>query len=185
MRTVTNEFWSLVGRYYDPSTDQFISVDPDVAETGQPYAYTGDDPLNSTDPLGLKGFHKRNAGRAVSALCLLCGAAGAYIGAGTKGRDKPEQPQDPVSVVAPGPKRPEKPIYKLPPSKMVNVTPSAELGPTQPIPQIPASQLGNIASGGYSVEFHVPPLTAPPVELTGVAVFAVIAIAAALSPVGA
>jgi hypothetical protein len=28
-------------------------VDPDVAETGQPYAYTGDDPVNGTDPLGL------------------------------------------------------------------------------------------------------------------------------------
>jgi predicted GIY-YIG superfamily endonuclease len=30
-----------------------LSVDPDVAETGQPYAFTGDDPLNATDPLGL------------------------------------------------------------------------------------------------------------------------------------
>jgi RHS repeat-associated protein len=40
-------------RYYDPSTDQFLSVDPDLAETGQPYAFTGDDPLNATDPLGL------------------------------------------------------------------------------------------------------------------------------------
>jgi hypothetical protein len=28
-------------------------VDSDVAETGQPYAFTGDDPLNETDPLGL------------------------------------------------------------------------------------------------------------------------------------
>jgi hypothetical protein len=28
-------------------------VDPEVAETGQPYAFTGDDPLNETDPLGL------------------------------------------------------------------------------------------------------------------------------------
>jgi hypothetical protein len=37
----------------DPATDQFLSVDPDVAETGQPYAFTGDDPLNATDPLGL------------------------------------------------------------------------------------------------------------------------------------
>ena len=27
-----------------------------VATTGQPYAFTGDDPLNSTDPLGLKRF---------------------------------------------------------------------------------------------------------------------------------
>jgi len=44
-----------VDRYYDPSTDQFLSVDPDVAETSQPYAFTGDDPLNATDPLGLKG----------------------------------------------------------------------------------------------------------------------------------
>ena len=30
-----------------------MTVDPDVAETGQPYAYTGDDPVNGTDPLGL------------------------------------------------------------------------------------------------------------------------------------
>ncbi len=30
-----------------------MSVDPDLAETGQAYAFTGDDPLNSTDPLGL------------------------------------------------------------------------------------------------------------------------------------
>ncbi len=43
----------LIDRYYDPSTDQFLSVDPDLAETGQPYAFTGDDPLNATDPLGL------------------------------------------------------------------------------------------------------------------------------------
>jgi hypothetical protein len=42
-----------VGRYYDPSTDQFLSVDPLVAETGQPYAYTGDDPVNSSDPSGM------------------------------------------------------------------------------------------------------------------------------------
>jgi hypothetical protein len=27
-------------------------VDPDVAETGQPYAFTGNDPVNETDPLG-------------------------------------------------------------------------------------------------------------------------------------
>jgi RHS repeat-associated protein len=43
----------LINRYYDPTTGQFLSVDPDAAETGQPYAYTGDDPVNGTDPLGL------------------------------------------------------------------------------------------------------------------------------------
>ena len=47
----------VVDRYYDPATDQFLSVDPDVAETGQPYAFTGDDPLNATDPLGLSLIH--------------------------------------------------------------------------------------------------------------------------------
>jgi RHS repeat-associated protein len=42
----------LIDRYYDPATEQFLAIDPDVAETGQPYAFTGDDPLNATDPLG-------------------------------------------------------------------------------------------------------------------------------------
>jgi hypothetical protein len=41
-----------VNRYYDPATDQFLSVDPKVSETGQPYAYTDDDPVNGTDPNG-------------------------------------------------------------------------------------------------------------------------------------
>jgi RHS repeat-associated protein len=50
---IDTEFQSLVGRYYDPATDQFLSVDPDVAETGQPYAFTGDNPVNRKDPLGL------------------------------------------------------------------------------------------------------------------------------------
>jgi hypothetical protein len=46
----------VVDRYYDPATDQFLSVDPDVAETGEPYAFTGDDPLNATDPLGMSAL---------------------------------------------------------------------------------------------------------------------------------
>ncbi len=43
----------MFNRYYDPTTDQFLSVDPDVAETGQPYTFSGGDPLNASDPLGL------------------------------------------------------------------------------------------------------------------------------------
>jgi uncharacterized protein RhaS with RHS repeats len=46
------EFRSLVDRYYDPNTGQFVTVDPDVDETGQPYAYAGGDPANASDPLG-------------------------------------------------------------------------------------------------------------------------------------
>jgi hypothetical protein len=44
----------VVNRYYDPTTDQFLSIDPDVAETDQPYVFTNDDPLNAEDPLGLE-----------------------------------------------------------------------------------------------------------------------------------
>ena len=44
---------SVVNRYYDPSTDQLLSVDPAVTFTGQPYVFTNDNPLNATDPLGL------------------------------------------------------------------------------------------------------------------------------------
>ena len=39
-------------RWYDPATAEFTSVDPDVASTGQPYAYAGDDPVNGGDPSG-------------------------------------------------------------------------------------------------------------------------------------
>jgi hypothetical protein len=44
---------SSINRYYDPATDQFLSIDPDVQQTDQPYVFTNDDPLNATDPLGL------------------------------------------------------------------------------------------------------------------------------------
>ena len=42
-----------VNRYYDPQTGQFLSVDPDLSTTLQPYAYAGDDPVNSVDQMGL------------------------------------------------------------------------------------------------------------------------------------
>ena len=40
-------------RYYDPTTGQFLSVDPLVAATNQPYQYAEDDPANESDPTGL------------------------------------------------------------------------------------------------------------------------------------
>ncbi|HXO11823.1 MAG TPA: RHS repeat-associated core domain-containing protein, partial [Mycobacterium sp.] len=40
-------------RYYNPATGQFVSVDPDVAGTGEPYGYAGGDPVDNTDPDGL------------------------------------------------------------------------------------------------------------------------------------
>jgi len=46
---------SLVHRYYDPATQQFLSIDPAVNATGTPYAYVQDGPVNGTDPTGLGG----------------------------------------------------------------------------------------------------------------------------------
>jgi hypothetical protein len=46
------EIASLVHRYYDPGTEQFLSVDALVNQTGTPYAYTPGDPVNAADPLG-------------------------------------------------------------------------------------------------------------------------------------
>jgi RHS repeat-associated protein len=43
----------LRARDYDPGTGQFLSVDPAVDSTRQPYAYTGNNPLLRTDPSGL------------------------------------------------------------------------------------------------------------------------------------
>lgn len=42
----------LRSRYYDPNTQQFLTVDPLVGATGQPYAYGAGSPVNSVDPTG-------------------------------------------------------------------------------------------------------------------------------------
>lgn len=57
----------LINRYYDPSTDQFLSIDPDVATTDQPYVFTNDDPLNAEDPLGFKTTCKKDCAPTVTA----------------------------------------------------------------------------------------------------------------------
>ncbi len=43
----------FINRYYDPAAGQFLSVDPAVSITSQPYSYTGGNPVNEADPLGL------------------------------------------------------------------------------------------------------------------------------------
>jgi RHS repeat-associated protein len=51
--TDTSGLIYLNARYYDPATAQFLSVDPLVQQTGQPFAYAGDNPINWSDPSGL------------------------------------------------------------------------------------------------------------------------------------
>ncbi|HWX45200.1 MAG TPA: RHS repeat-associated core domain-containing protein [Solirubrobacteraceae bacterium] len=42
----------LRARYYDPATAQFLTVDPALSKTHEPYVYVGDKPLTSIDPSG-------------------------------------------------------------------------------------------------------------------------------------
>jgi RHS repeat-associated protein len=46
----------LRARDYDPATGQFLTVDPAVDDTRQPYAYVGNNPLLLTDPSGLDAW---------------------------------------------------------------------------------------------------------------------------------
>jgi RHS repeat-associated protein len=50
---LTTGYLYLQARYYDPTTAQFLTRDPLEDETGQPYSYAGDDPLDNSDPTGL------------------------------------------------------------------------------------------------------------------------------------
>ena len=43
----------LRARYYDSSTEQYLSVDPLASLTQQPYSYAADNPMNWVDPSGL------------------------------------------------------------------------------------------------------------------------------------
>ncbi|HEX6456824.1 MAG TPA: RHS repeat-associated core domain-containing protein [Solirubrobacterales bacterium] len=43
----------LRARTYDPATAQFLSIDPMVGTTGEPYSYGSNNPVNATDPSGL------------------------------------------------------------------------------------------------------------------------------------
>ena len=57
-RSMTFAADGSINRYYDPTTGQFMSVDPFADQTGSPYSYTGGDPINGVDPLGLNWLTK-------------------------------------------------------------------------------------------------------------------------------
>jgi len=93
------------GRYYDPATEQFLSVDPLVNLTQSAYSYGGDDPVNATDPNGMItcgpltlgcgvltdiqnaiskaaswiASHPEDVGLAIGAVALLATGGGAFL----------------------------------------------------------------------------------------------------------
>jgi RHS repeat-associated protein len=42
----------LLARYFDPQSGQFISVDPELGQTNQPYGYASGNPVSASDPTG-------------------------------------------------------------------------------------------------------------------------------------
>jgi RHS repeat-associated protein len=51
----------LLARYYQPTTGQFISVDPELTTTRQPYSYGNDDPVITVDPTGAQPDDKHGS----------------------------------------------------------------------------------------------------------------------------
>ncbi len=47
----------LRARYYDPTTAQFITIDPAFTTTLAPYSYANDNPINVIDPTGLCSWY--------------------------------------------------------------------------------------------------------------------------------
>jgi len=70
-------FIYLRARVYDPSTAQFLIVDPLVGSTGAPYNYADDNPLNDADPSGRESISEELSGG--SGICFWpgCGSGGA------------------------------------------------------------------------------------------------------------
>jgi len=91
--TETGLQW-LRARYYDPTTGQFLTVDPLTAATGARYAYAGGNPITRADPSGLEWWNPLSwtgdtydnialGATAVSLVSTLlaAGSAATYIGA--------------------------------------------------------------------------------------------------------
>jgi RHS repeat-associated protein len=71
-------------RTYDPATAQFLTRDPFVALTGEPYSYAEDNPLNRADPSGRCGL-VCIGGIALGVVAVGSGVGAVVVGAGVVG----------------------------------------------------------------------------------------------------
>ncbi len=77
--TETGLQW-LRARYYDPTTGQFLTVDPLASVTGARYAYAGGNPIAVSDPLGLFGVGLCGSGIAAFGLMYSASACVGFVG---------------------------------------------------------------------------------------------------------
>ena len=75
-----------VRRYYDPQTGQFLSLDPAVDQTDQPYAYAENDPVTNVDPYGLAVGIDIGVGAAIGTLVGGVVADGTYLYGAAQGQ---------------------------------------------------------------------------------------------------
>jgi len=143
-----------------------LSIDPDVAQTGQPYELTGDDPLNSTDPLGLAQNNKQIR-KVIRGLERTVQKHVDKIRNNPGSRDVAHW-QDEIDAAQ---ERIERLSKRLPGnSAMVSVTPSAEMGPAQHAQQLESQgALASMAAraNSVSVSVSVPALRPPPQAALG------------------
>jgi RHS repeat-associated protein len=59
----------LRARYYDPAIGQFLTLDPLVSATGQPYGYASDNPVNLQDPSGADDIFGPGPGAGSDGVC--------------------------------------------------------------------------------------------------------------------
>jgi len=71
----------LRAREYDSSTAQFLSRDPFLALTGEPYSYANDDPINEADPSGQCGL-VCIGGIVLGGVAVATGVGAVVVGAG-------------------------------------------------------------------------------------------------------
>ncbi len=72
-RDATRGTYAMRAREYDPAQGRFLSVDPLLAQTGQPYQYANNNPVNNTDPSGRWSVP---AGQGADGTCWTCGGSG-------------------------------------------------------------------------------------------------------------
>ncbi len=98
-------FYYLRARWYDASTGEFMSLDPKVATTLEPYQYVGNDPLNGSDPSGLSSCNskcqeekKAAADAAEAKKALTKASAAAAVAAAAESSYNPNAEQDTVNA---------------------------------------------------------------------------------------